>query len=147
MSRCSTHIELETRVLLASDHEEACARVASLFHERWLHHYVGSKLRTDYVFRAADQLLGPSSLPLLDVGCGVGLLPLYLRARGRTQEIVALDIDERKVRRARQAAADGYDSIDFIEHDARKALPDFLGNVALLDVLHYLPRERQTALL
>ncbi|MFL6595491.1 MAG: class I SAM-dependent methyltransferase, partial [Chthoniobacterales bacterium] len=63
-------------------HEDACRSVAALYTETWLRHYVGSKLRRDGVFAAAYELLRDSDQPILDIGCGVGLLPFYLRERG-----------------------------------------------------------------
>ena len=44
-------------------------------------HYAGRKLRRDPIFPAAYELLRESNEPLLDVGCGVGLLAFYLRER------------------------------------------------------------------
>lgn len=128
-------------------HEEACARVASLFPQRWLRHYAGRKLRADTVFEMAYDLLGASKEPILDVGCGVGLLGFYLRERGLQQRITGLDIDARKVQIGRQAAVGRYDHVHFQEQDARGELPVFHGNVALFDVLHYIEPVRQAALL
>jgi 2-polyprenyl-3-methyl-5-hydroxy-6-metoxy-1,4-benzoquinol methylase len=128
-------------------HEAACDRVAALFPERWLRHYTRSKLRLDPVFATAFELLRDSAQPLLDVGCGVGLLSFYLRERGFEQSITGVDVDERKVRRASDAARGRYDGLTFAEHNAAQKLPDFEGHVAVLDVLHYLPPARQESLL
>ena len=128
-------------------HEQACERVSSLFRRPWLRHYVASKLRSDPVFPAAWQLLHQSEQPVLDVGCGVGLLPFYLRERGFEQPIVGLDVDVRKVREATAVATQRYAGIRFMEHDVAQQLADFSGNVALLDVLHYLQPHRQRTLL
>ncbi len=135
--------------LLASDanHEAACAQVAARFSSRWLHHYAASKLRSDPIFRAAGDLLRETNEPLLDVGCGVGLLPFYLRARGFVPPIIGLEIDGRKIRRARVADSLGNNSIRFVEQDVSGELPAFRGNVALLDILHYLEPVQQQALL
>jgi 2-polyprenyl-3-methyl-5-hydroxy-6-metoxy-1,4-benzoquinol methylase len=131
---------------MPNEHELACERVAALFDARWLRHYVGSKLRSDPVFQAAFELLKDSPEPLLDVGCGVGLLAFYLRERGVDAPVVGVDTDSRKIRQG-IAAARRYRAIEFIEHDVRKALPSFSGNVALLDVIHYLAPADQRALL
>ncbi|MDQ6655252.1 MAG: class I SAM-dependent methyltransferase [Verrucomicrobiota bacterium] len=128
------------------EHIEACARVASLFSQRWLRHYVASKLRSDPVFPAAYEQLRSSTESLLDIGCGVGLLPFYLRERGFMQPILGLDRDSRKIAHA-QVAAVAYDGIQFTAQDACEELPPFAGNIALLDVLHYLaPAEQQKLL-
>ena len=131
---------------MASEHEQACERVAALFSARWLRHYVSSKLRSDPVFPAAFDLLKDSGEPVLDVGCGVGLLAFYLRERGSDALVVGVDTDSRKIRQG-VAAAKRYARIEFIEQDARKELPPFQGNVALLDVLHYLAPADQAVLL
>ncbi|HEY0369953.1 MAG TPA: hypothetical protein VGC85_10170, partial [Chthoniobacterales bacterium] len=68
-----------------ASHEEACARVASLYRPRWLRHYAASKLRRDAVFARAFELLRGSTESILDIGCGICLLPFYLRERGLHQ--------------------------------------------------------------
>jgi 2-polyprenyl-3-methyl-5-hydroxy-6-metoxy-1,4-benzoquinol methylase len=128
-------------------HEDACARVAALFPQRWLRHYVSSKLRSDPVFPAVFEIIGATTEPLLDVGCGVGLLPFYLRERRYRAPVVAIDTDSRKVRRAQEVARKHYEHVEFIDGDVRDALPPFSGNVAVLDVVHYLNEAQQTELL
>ena len=129
-------------------HEQACVRVASRFPERWLRHYVVHKLRADPVFMAAFAWLRESRAPLLDVGCGVGLLPFYLRERGLVQPVTGLDIDGPKIRRGRAVARDNYKEIDLRERDvATTELPAFRGDVVIFDILHYLPVAAQQSLL
>ena len=128
-------------------HDEASRRVAALFSKPWLRHYVSSKLRSDPVFPAVWEALRGSRKPLLDVGCGVGLLPFYLRERGCDQTIIGLDADERKVREAVRISAGHYTGLGFVAHDVRTPLPEFRGDVALLDVVHYLPPPDQQRLL
>lgn len=132
---------------MRNEHEQACARVAALFGARWLQHYVSSKLRSDPVFPAAFELLKGSRQPILDVGCGVGLLAFYLRERGSDAPVIGVDTDGRKIRQGVAAAKGRYSDIEFIEQDARKELPSFQGQVALLDVLHYLSPTDQATLL
>src|SRR3954447_16485233 len=93
---------MENQPAIAVTHEEACAHVAALFPQRWLQGYVRSKLRRDQVFRTANELLRASTQPLLDIGCGIGLLPFYLRERGFQPSIAGFDIDSRKIRQARE---------------------------------------------
>ena len=128
-------------------HQSACARVASQFPQRWLRGYVGSKLLRDPVFETAYGLLAKSDKPILDVGCGMGLLAFYLRERSCNQRILGLDLDARKVRQGIQIERRLYDDIEFRCQDAVKELPEFEGDVVLFDVLHYLPREAQASLL
>src|SRR3954451_14619900 len=105
-------------------HEQACARVASLFRSAWLRHYVGSKLRSDPVFSLAYELLRDVGGPILDVGCGVGLLAFYLRERGANHPITGIDIDERKIRRAKAACDQRrYSNVEFVAHDVVDDVP------------------------
>jgi 2-polyprenyl-3-methyl-5-hydroxy-6-metoxy-1,4-benzoquinol methylase len=126
-------------------HEEACARVASRFQSRWLQSYVASKLRSDPVYGAVFALLRDSSEPVVDVGCGVGLLAFYLRERGFEPRITGLDSDGRKISRAR-AAARGTRDVDFLQQNACTEIPG-TGNIVLLDLLHYLKPDEQISLL
>ncbi|HEV2840665.1 MAG TPA: class I SAM-dependent methyltransferase [Chthoniobacterales bacterium] len=128
-------------------HESACARVAAHFPQLWLRAYVGSKLRRDPVYPAAYELFSGSDDPILDVGCGVGLLAFYLRERGCRQSILGLDVDARKIRQGTHIAQQRYKDVDLRTQDVQGPLPAFSGTIALFDVLHYLPLARQTALL
>lgn len=132
---------------MSATHEQACARISALFSERWLRSYVGGKLRRDGVFARAYELLRDSSLPILDIGCGVGLLPFYLRERGCHLPLIGLDIDTRKTARARAVANGRYDGLTFLNQNAGGMLPEFCGNVTMLDVLHYVPKAQQENLL
>jgi 2-polyprenyl-3-methyl-5-hydroxy-6-metoxy-1,4-benzoquinol methylase len=138
---------METLRRNAAEHENACARVATQFSQRWLRNYVRGKLRRDRIYQAAYDLLRPSAAPILDVGCGVGLLAFYLRERACRQPVLGLDVDSRKIRYGAKIAAHHYRDVDLRFHDVGKTIPDFSGNVALFDVLHYLPPAKQTALL
>ncbi len=96
----------------------------------------------------AFELLRDSAEPILDVGCGVGLFPLYLRMRGVKQPVTGLDLDGRKIQHARSAAAKaGFRGLTFLEQNATRELPEFRGNIALFDALHYLHPDAQTKLL
>jgi 2-polyprenyl-3-methyl-5-hydroxy-6-metoxy-1,4-benzoquinol methylase len=117
------------------------------FRRRWLRHYVSGKLRRDQIYPTAYELLRSSSEPILDVGCGVGLLGFYLRERACGQPVIGLDVDARKIRCGAEIAAEHYRDVQLRLQDVGETIPDFSGNVTLFDVLHYLPYERQTALL
>jgi 2-polyprenyl-3-methyl-5-hydroxy-6-metoxy-1,4-benzoquinol methylase len=138
---------METPKGNAADHERACARVAAQFSQRWLRHYVRGKLRRDRIYSTAYELLGSSAEPILDVGCGVGLLAFYLRERACRQPVLGLDVDARKIRYGGKIAADRYRDVELRIQDVQVAIPDFSGNVALFDVLHYLPETEQHTLL
>ncbi|MEA2240187.1 MAG: hypothetical protein QOC81_4911 [Thermoanaerobaculia bacterium] len=96
----------------------------------------------DPVYDAVFERLRGSGEPLLDVGCGIGVLPLYLRERGFAAPIRGLDHDERKIAIARSVVPDA----QFDTGDARAAM-DRGGTVVLLDLLHYFTSEEQREIL
>jgi 2-polyprenyl-3-methyl-5-hydroxy-6-metoxy-1,4-benzoquinol methylase len=103
------------------------------------------KLASDPVYKAAHQALSGSALPLLDIGCGAGLLSFFLRSRGYSGPIHGIDKDAMKVGAA-SLLAKRRAGLSFEVGDVRK-LPPFSGNVALLDVLHYLDPTEQATLI
>jgi len=125
---------------------EIIPRISWRFQSWWLWGYARGKMRTDPVYRASWERIGGSTLPLLDVGCGIGLHAFYLRERGFPAEILGLDLDARKVAAGRAVAQQHYPGINLHVGNALE-LPDFSGHVSMLDVLHYFPRETQSALL
>ncbi len=130
----------------SAEHERACARVAARFGELWLRLYAGRKLRSDPIFPAAFALLQDSPEPLIDVGCGVGLLGFYLRERNLQRPIVGLDRDGRKIARAQAVARASYRDLEFLQQDASEPFEQS-GNFVLFDVLHYLRPNEQARLL
>ena len=103
------------------------------------------KVRTDPAYSAALEALRGRDLPLVDVGCGVGLLAFYLREHGYTAPVIGIDFDQRKIDVARTAAKN-YRDVEFIAGDARDPLPDG-HNVVLLDILHYFDSASQQKIL
>lgn len=116
------------------------------FRSRWLAGYSRGKLQSDPLYRAAFTHLGASSLPLLDIGCGTGLLAFYLRERGYQAPILGLDVDERKIAAGQEIAAEHYPTVELRLGDGVH-LPEFSGHIALLDVLQYLTPPEQSPLL
>ena len=112
-------------------------------YRHWRHRrYVRGKLKWDPLFVAIVPLFAGSTRPLLDIGCGFGLLGQSLREAGIRAPYFGVDPDGSKIEEARAAAmASGLD-LDFTTVDA-SSLPPFSGDVALIDVLHYLPEELQ----
>jgi 2-polyprenyl-3-methyl-5-hydroxy-6-metoxy-1,4-benzoquinol methylase len=138
---------MENRGDDVNEHKSACARVSARFPQRWLRGYVGSKLRRDPIYAAAYELFRGSAEPILDIGCGLGLLAFYLRERGCRAPILGLDVDARKIQRGGEIAAAHYRDVDLRHQDVQKPIGSFSGNVVLFDVLHYLSQAQQTALL
>jgi 2-polyprenyl-3-methyl-5-hydroxy-6-metoxy-1,4-benzoquinol methylase len=121
-------------------------RIASRFATRSHRSYVRGKLGWDPLFAAVVPPIVAADRPLLDVGCGIGLLGQTLRESGFARDYRGLDLDAEKVDAARVAAARDHLGLAF-DIGSATALPDFNGSVALLDVLHYLPRDAQRAAL
>lgn len=127
-----------------TDHEIS-ERLARLFDRRPLQGYVRWKVRTDPVYRGVEEVLRDRTRPIVDVGCGVGLLAFYLRERGLDRPLIGVDFDQRKIDAARVAAT-RYRGVDFIAADARDPLPEG-HDIAILDILHYFDRTSQQRIL
>lgn len=122
--------------------------IATLFPGRWNRNYVATKLRTDPLYTALAGKLKDSTMPLLDLGCGLGLLAFFLRSRGIDVPIHGLDYDDRKIRAATLAAkTSGLSGLTFARHDAREGLPQHQGNVSILDILQFFDPAQQETLL
>jgi 2-polyprenyl-3-methyl-5-hydroxy-6-metoxy-1,4-benzoquinol methylase len=123
-------------------------KLAAPFPTIWDRSYVSSKVKTDPLYGAVYEELHGSELPLLDLGCGLGLLAFYLRERGLHFPIRGLDYDPRKIDSAKRAANSlSHHEVAFSTHDAREGLPEHLGNVTILDILQFFtPREQETLL-
>ena len=113
---------------------------------RFLRGYARGKTKWDPAYPAVAEILRGSPLPLLDVGCGIGLLAAYLREAGCTQPIRGIEPDASKVRKATELVASHYPALEFSCGDARH-LPGFSGDVVVLDVLHYLETSEQERVL
>ena len=134
---------MENRRGEVSEHESACARVAAQFPQAGAI-YVGANSPRPILPRL--RTVHGSNEPILDIGCGLGLLAFYLRERGCRQPILGLDVDLRKTRKGSRIAS-RYRDVDLRCQDIQGSIPAFSGNIALFDVLHYLPLTGQTALL
>jgi len=122
--------------------DDVASRIAARYPSGFLRAYVRSKLRIDPVYAAVFERLSDNTEPLLDVGCGAGVLAAYLRARGFAAPIRGIDHDERKIA---VAAAVVHDAT-FAVADARSAIAAG-GTVVLLDLLHYFRSSDQAAIL
>lgn len=122
--------------------------IATLCDRRWDYHYTRTKLASDPVYQSVVCEIGQSELPVLDIGCGIGLLSQYLRACGHTAPITGFDYDERKIgSAAAMAVKSGQLGLAFSAGDARTGLPDFSGNVVILDILQFFTPAEQDQLL
>ena len=135
---------------------DAVQRIARRFRGgpfgRYHRHYAAGKLRADPVYAAVAERLMREPVtpgPLLDVGCGLGLLGFSLRERGWAGEVVGVDPDAAKVedgRQALEAAGEGNPTLRVGRaDDAGLLAPGAWAHVIELDVLHYLPAAEQPA--
>jgi len=116
--------------------------------KHWNRHYIAAKLRSDPLYEAVLGELRDSGLPLLDLGCGLGVLAFYLRDHGVGVPIHSFDYDRRKIDAARRTAAErGDDALSFDFHDARQGLPEHQGNVTILDILQFFTPDQVEGLL
>lgn len=123
-------------------------KLAAPFPGIWDRTYVSSKVKTDPLYGAVLVELSGSSLPLLDLGCGLGLLAFYLRECGLNFPIHGVDYDPRKISSARKASsALKHHELSFDTHDAREGLPEHSGNVTILDILQFFTPAEQEQLL
>ena len=114
---------------------------------RWHYHYALAKLRTDPLYPGVVDALRGTSAPLLDLGCGIGLLAHALRAQGVDLPYRGVDNDRAKIARAREASARaGLRDVAFYAVDLADGAPGHRGSVAILDVLQFVAPEVQDAM-
>lgn len=110
--------------------------------------YVRSKFATDPLYDGVCAALTGMRAPLLDLGCGIGLLAHCLRAKGIDLDYLGVDNDAAKIEAARSATQHaGLRGARFECVDLAASFPAHSGNVCLLDVLQYLPEPQRSALL
>lgn len=127
--------------------DEAARAVAARFQAKSAHYYVRSKLKMDPVGRVLFDLATREPFgEVADVACGRGQLGILLLEAGRAEALYGLDWDEAKVATARGAATD-LPRARFDHGDVRTAPLPAADTVLLVDILHYLTRDEQDALL
>jgi 2-polyprenyl-3-methyl-5-hydroxy-6-metoxy-1,4-benzoquinol methylase len=109
--------------------------------------YAKWKILTDPLYGTVHEALADSSLPVLDIGCGMGLLAFYLRERGMTVPVHGVDFDAAKINTAKRLAKQFTPEPQFETGDMRKPWPQVHGNVCLLDILQYLEVQGRAELL
>jgi 2-polyprenyl-3-methyl-5-hydroxy-6-metoxy-1,4-benzoquinol methylase len=124
-------------------------RVAASYLPSHYHYwYSVSKLATDPLYEGVQAALADDRSPLLDIGCGIGLLLHSLRASGYTQPYLGVDSDAAKIEIARNACRRGsLRDARFEVCDLTRAFPRHTGSVAVLDVLQYLEPAAQEKLI
>lgn len=122
--------------------EETVARFASAKPAH--RHYVRWKIRLDPVYRAICGEL-PDRVELVELGCGLGILPLLVASLGSHRRVTAIDWDEPKIEAAKKAAK-GL-PITLERADVRSYEPPPCDAIAIVDVLHYFDAEVQRVML
>src|SRR4051794_10123937 len=106
---------------------------------RYHYWYARSKIGSDPLYEHVIRTIGRTDAPLLDVGCGIGLLIHALRSAGATMPYRGVDIDAQKIGLARGAAKSAaLGAVEFETCDLSQSFPAHSGSVALLDVVQYL---------
>ena len=110
--------------------------------------YARIKLASDPLYAGVGAVLARTEEPVLDLGCGIGLLGHTLRAQGFSGDYRGVDIDEAKIASARAAATRArLPGVRFETIDLAGGFPAHRGSVALLDIVQFLPPHAQDALL
>lgn len=110
--------------------------------------YTLIKLRSDPLYPGVLAALRGTRAPVLDLGCGLGLLAHALRQDGQMMAYRGVDIDADKISRGARVAADvGLRDVRLEVMDVGTETPDHSGSVTILDVLQFLQPAEQHALL
>ena len=115
---------------------------------RWLRGYVRGKVGWDPVFPLARREIVLRQQPVIDIGCGIGLLGISMRAAGIPLRYRGTDIAPWKVNKAKEAVRYyGFEEVGFDVLDALATRIPPGATVCLFDVLHYLDPDAQQAML
>jgi SAM-dependent methyltransferase len=115
---------------------------------RYRYWYSLSKLAMDPLYDSVPAAFADNRAPILDLGCGIGLLLHCLRETGSQAPYIGVDTDAEKVEAARSASKrGGHADAAFDVCDLSQQFPKHEGSVALLDVLQYLPPSAQEPLI
>jgi SAM-dependent methyltransferase len=116
---------------------------------RHLYWYARCKLASDPLYAGVGEALRGTSEPLLDLGCGIGLLAHTLSAQGFGADYRGCDNDADKIAAAIAAAETaGLRRASFACMDlAGATFPVHRGSVVLLDVLQFIAPDAASALI
>lgn len=126
-------------------HRNIAARFLPDRHYYW---YTLSKLATDPLYGAVRHAYAGVREPLLDIGCGLGLLLHYLRMHDSGVDYFGIDNDATKIEMARVVARrHGYENARFETCNPAVHFPEHRGSVAALDVLQFFEPEARNELI
>jgi len=131
-----------------ANNTDIAKHISSLCHGKWEQYYTRSKILTDPLYAGVYNELKSRNSPLLDIGCGLGILGLYLRECSWLPPIVGIDFDTSKIENGKKLIqAGGYQDITLIQGDVRTSLPHHSGDVVILDILQFIKTNDQKNLL
>lgn len=122
---------------------EAARRYAAA--PRPLRVYAWFKYRLDPSYRRIVPLVAEGTLTV-DLGTGLGMLPVALGLAGGGRRAIGVDWDEAKLAAGRLAAT-GLEGIELVAGDLRTFVLPACDAITLVDVLHYYPAEIQREIL
>lgn len=106
---------------------------------RWVRGYVSGKLRLDPVFLVARRIIAKRNRPVVDLGCGLGILGICLRTSGIALKYKGTDPEPWKINSAKQAMRYfGFEDVGYEVMDALGTNITEGSTVCLFDVLHYM---------
>lgn len=107
--------------------------------------YVKWKLKIDPIFRRIYDAV-PAKASILDAGCGCGLMSIGLALASDERRITGVDLDERKLKVARQAA-ESLSNVKLVTADLLGWEFPPVDCVLMIDILHYWEPAKQLQLL
>lgn len=115
---------------------------------RWLRAYVALKLALDPVFETAWKLIVFRGAQVVDIGCGIGLLGITMRAAGLVERYRGADTSVWKINKAKQAMRYfGFEEVGYEVNDALSMPFPQGATVCVIDVLYCLAPDAQKRLL
>jgi SAM-dependent methyltransferase len=121
----------------------AAARYVGL-HPRFLW-YARVKYRTDPCYRAIARHIGEDSFTV-DLGTGLGMLPVLLGELGERRRALGVEWDREKVRCGLHASR-GLPGVEMVEGDLDAFVLPACDVISLVDVLHYFEAGKQDEIL
>jgi SAM-dependent methyltransferase len=123
--------------------EAAAGRYAGLHPRfRW---YARLKYRMDPCYRVIARHIGEDSFTV-DLGTGLGMLPVLLGELGERRQALGVDWDRGKVRCGLHASR-GLPGVEIVEGDLQAFVLPACDVITLVDVLHYYEAPRQEEIL
>jgi 1-acyl-sn-glycerol-3-phosphate acyltransferase len=107
--------------------------------------YMRIKLQIENNYQQVHDLL-PLAGEFLDIGCGYGMMTYLLHFAGPQRRITGIDYDEEKIALAKGCFSRD-EGIRFFHSEALQFPMDQYDGILLMDILHYLDRGEQEALL